>query len=182
MTRPTVTTRPVPRRPVTRRWRDWPAVTWPPVMTWPGGHGTRPDGRDNRGSATLELVVWAPGLLLVIGVLIVAGRVNSANAAVEQAATDAARTASTARTAAGARDLARGSAETTLAAQGLECATTTVVVDTSGFTTRPGQSATVTATVSCPVRLSDLMIPGLPGTRTVSHTATSSLDTFRERS
>ena len=138
-------------------------------------------GRADRGSMTLELVVWAPGLLLVIGLLIVAGRVNSANAAVEQAATDAARTASTARTAAGAQDLARGSAETTLAALGLQCTTTTVIVDTSGFTTRPGQSATVTATVSCPVRLSDLGIPGLPGTRTVSHTATSSLDTFRER-
>jgi len=135
-----------------------------------------------RGSTTLELVVWAPGLLLLIALLTVAARVNSANAAVEQAAVDAARTASSARSAAGAQDLARASAQTTLAAQGLACTTTTVELDTSGFSTRPGQSATVTATVSCPVRLSDLSVPGLPGTRTVSHTATSSLDTFRERS
>ena len=144
-------------------------------MSWRGG-------RDDRGSTTLELVVWAPGLLLIIGLLTVAGRVNSANAAVEQAAVDAARTASSARTAAGARDMARASAQTTLAAQGLQCTTTTVVLDTSGFGTRPGQSATVTATVTCPVRLSDLSVPGLPGTRIVSHTATSSIDTFRERS
>ena len=141
----------------------------------------RPE-RDDRGSTTLELVVWAPGLLLIIGLLIVAGRVNNANAAVEQAATDAARTASSARTAAGARDMAQASAEKTLAAQGLQCTTTTIVVDTSGFATRPGQVATVTATVTCPVRLSDLAVPGLPGTRTVSHSATSSIDTFRERS
>lgn len=141
----------------------------------------RPE-RDDRGSTTLELVVWAPGLLLIIGLLIVAGRVNNANAAVEQAATDAARTASSARTAAGARDMAQASAEKTLAAQGLQCTTTTVVVDTSGFATRPGQVATVTATVTCPVRLSDLAVPGLPGTRTVGHSATSSIDTFRERS
>ena len=139
-------------------------------------------GPDDRGSTTLELVVWAPGLLLIIGLLTVAGRVNSANAAVEQAAVDAARTASSASTATGARDLARASAQKTLAAQGLQCTTTTVVLDTSGFGTRPGQSATVSATVTCPVRLSDLSVPGLPGTRTVSHTATSSLDTFRERS
>jgi Flp pilus assembly protein TadG len=145
--------------------------------------GPRPGGaRGERGSATLELVVWAPGLLLLIALLTVAGRVNSANAAVEQAAVDAARTASSARSAAGAWDMARASAQTTLAAQGLQCTTTTVELDTSGFGTRPGQSATVTATVSCPVRLSDLSVPGLPGTRTVSHTATSSLDTFRERS
>jgi len=137
--------------------------------------------RGERGSTTLELVVWAPGLLLLIGLLTVAGRVNSANAAVEQAAVDAARTASSARSAAGARDSARASAQTTLAAQGLQCTTTTLTLDTSGFATRPGQSATVTATVTCPVRLSDLAVPGLPGTRTVSHTATSSLDTFRER-
>jgi Flp pilus assembly protein TadG len=137
--------------------------------------------RGDRGSTTLELVVWAPGLLLLIALLTVAGRVNSANAAVEQAAVDAARTASSARSAAGARDRARASAQTTLAAQGLQCTTTTVTLDTSGFGTRPGQSATVTATITCPVRLSDLSLPGLPGTRTVTHTATSSLDTFRER-
>lgn len=139
-------------------------------------------GRDERGSTTLELVVWAPGLLLVIALLTVAGRVNSANAAVEQAAVDAARTASSARSAAGASDLAQAGAARTLAAQGLQCTSTTVLLDTSGFATRPGQSATVTATITCPVRLSDLAVPGLPGTRTVSHTATSSLDTFRERS
>jgi Flp pilus assembly protein TadG len=143
---------------------------------------SRRGGRDERGSTTLELVVWAPGLLLLIGLLTVAGRVNSANAAVEQAAVDAARTASSARTAAAAVDLARAGAARTLAVQGLQCTTTTVALDTSGFATRPGQSATVTATVTCPVRLSDLSVPGLPGTRTVSHTATSSLDTFRERS
>lgn len=142
------------------------------------GGGTRGD----RGSTTLELVVWAPGLLLMIGLLAVAGRVNSANAAVEQAAVDAARTASSARSAAAARDMAQASAEKTLAAQGLQCTTTTVSLDTSGFGTRPGQSATVAATVTCPVRLSDLSVPGLAGTRTASHTATSSLDTFRERS
>jgi Flp pilus assembly protein TadG len=131
---------------------------------------------------TLELVVWAPGLLVIIGLLIVAGRVNSANAAVEQAAYDAARTASSTRNGTAARDLAQSSAATTLTAQGLQCTATTVVLDLSGFGTRPGQSATVTATVTCPVRLSDLAIPGLPGTRTVSHTAVSSIDTFRERS
>ena len=141
----------------------------------------RRDYSGDRGSLTLELVVWAPGLLLMIGLLTVAGRVNSANAAVEQAAVDAARTASSARSTGAARDMAKASVEKSLAVQGLQCTTTTIVLDTAGFGTRPGQSATVTATVTCPVRLSDLAIPGLPGTRTVSYTATSSIDTFRER-
>ena len=137
--------------------------------------------REN-GSTTLELVIWAPGLLLVIGLLAVAGRVNGANAAVEQAAAEAARTASLSRSATSALEQARRSALETLSAQGLACTTFTVTVDSSGFGVSPGSAATVAATVTCPVRLSDLAIPGLPGTRTVSHTAVSSLDTFRERS
>ena len=72
--------------------------------TGPAGPGRRVRHRPahvahgQRGSTTLELVVWAPGLLLIVALLTVAGRVNGANAAVEQAATDAARTASIART------------------------------------------------------------------------------------
>jgi Flp pilus assembly protein TadG len=135
-----------------------------------------------RGSTTLELVVWAPGLLLIVALVTVAGRVNSANAAVEQAAADAARTASIARSAGAAQSAAVESAQATLSGQGLQCTGTTVTVDTSGFSAPPGQPASVTATVSCPVRLADLAVPGLPGTRTVTHTAASSLDTFRERS
>jgi Flp pilus assembly protein TadG len=133
------------------------------------------------GSTTLELVVWAPGLLLVIALLIVAGRVNSANAAVEQAAVDAARSASIARSPGAASTQARTSAQQSLAAQALQCTAVSVTVDTSGFSSAPGLPATVTATVTCPVRLSDLAVPGLPGTRTVTHTAVSTLDTFRER-
>jgi Flp pilus assembly protein TadG len=134
------------------------------------------------GSTTLELVVWAPGLLLVIALLIVAGRVNSANAAVEQAAVDAARSASIARSPGAASTQARSSAQQSLAAQALQCTAVSVTVDTSGFGASPGLPASVTATVSCPVRLSDLAVPGLPGTRTVTYTAVSALDTFRERS
>ena len=138
-------------------------------------------GTDQRGSTTLELVVWAPGLLLLIALLAVAGRVNGANAAVEQAAVEAARTASAARTTSAAASEARASAQQSLAGQGLRCISITVSVDTGGFALPAGQPGMVGATVTCPVRLSDLSIPGLPGTRTVSHTAVSSLDTFRER-
>ena len=143
-------------------------------------HATGTHGE--RVSTTLELVVWAPGLLLIVALLTVAGRVNGANAAVEQAATDAARTASIARTSSAARTAATASAQATLTGQGLQCTGTIVTVDTAGFAAPPGQPATVTATVTCPVRLADLAVPGLPGTRTVTHTAVSSLDTFRERS
>ena len=38
-----------------------------------------------------------------------------------------------------------------------------------------------TATVACVVNLADLSLPGVPGTRTVTATATSPIDTYRER-
>lgn len=142
------------------------------------GQRSRPG---DSGLLTLELVIWFPGLLLLTGLLIVAGRVNGANAAVEQAAADAARTASIARTAGAASSQARLQALQSLSGQGLHCSSTRVTVDTAGFSVPPGQPATVRSTVSCTVRLSDLGIPGLSGSRTVSHTAVSTLDTFRQR-
>jgi len=157
----------------------------------PAGSPRRPDrGRaarrrppnGERGSATLELVVWAPGLLLIIGLLLVAGRVSGANGAVEQAAVDAARTASLARSPGTAQSLATATAQQTLDAQGLACTDLTVTLDLAGFARPPGQPATVSATVTCPVRLTDLSLPGVPGTRVVRHTSVSALDTFRERS
>jgi hypothetical protein len=39
----------------------------------------------------------------------------------------------------------------------------------------------VSATVTCTVSLSDLLVPGLPGSRTLTATFTSPLDPFRER-
>jgi Flp pilus assembly protein TadG len=154
------------------------------TRTWLRLPTGRPGGsaRDDGGSMTLELVVWTPGLLLIISLLVVAGRVSSAKGAVEQAAVEAARTASIARSPGAASTQARAAAEQSLTGQGLQCTDMTVTVDTSAFNTPPGRSATVTATVTCPVRLSDLAIPGLSGTRTVTQTAVSSLDTFRERS
>ena len=134
-----------------------------------------------RGSMTLELAVLAPALLLLVGLLIVGGRVAIATGSVESAARDAARTASIARTPAQASADATSTATTTLASQDLQCATTTVDVTTAGFAVPVGQPAQVSATVTCQVTMADLALPGLPGTRAVSGSATSPLDTYRER-
>ena len=44
-----------------------------------------------------------------------------------------------------------------------------------------GTPAADTASVRCVVNLADLAVPGVPGTRTVTATASSPVDTFRER-
>ena len=142
---------------------------------------TRGPRDGERGSMTLELAVLAPALLLLVGLLIIGGRVAIATGSVEAAARDAARTASIARTPAQASTDATATATTTLTAQGLQCSNTTVEVTTAGFAVPVGQPAQVSATVTCQVALADLALPGLPGTRLVIGAATSPLDTFRER-
>lgn len=137
--------------------------------------------RGERGSASLELVVIAPVLLVFIGVLIYGGRLALAGQAVQQAADEAARTASISRSQDEADRTAAKSARATLAQQDLDCTVVRVHVDTSGFNAPLGQDASVTATVTCPVRVGDLAVPGLPGTKTVTATAVSPIDTWRER-
>lgn len=137
--------------------------------------------RSDRGSASIELAVLAPGLILFIGLMIVAGRVAMAGQSVAQAAGEAARTASIARTQPQANSTASASARSSLAQQGLQCSSTRVALDTSGFGRPVGTPATVTATVTCVVRLSDLAMPGLAGSRTMTSSASSPLDTYRER-
>ncbi len=57
-----------------------------------------------------------------------------------------------------------------------------VHVDTSQFTpVGVGLPAQVTATVTCRVPLSDLVVPGMPGSRLLRGIFTSPLDPFRER-
>ena len=137
--------------------------------------------RDDRGSAAMELAIIAPGLLLIISVLIMGGRIMGANNSVEQAAADAARAASISRNVGAAKTKAQTAATNSLAAQGIRCRRTKASINTAGFNKAPGRSATVEATVTCVVPLSDLAIPGIPGSKTVTASAVSPLDTYRER-
>lgn len=133
------------------------------------------------GSASIELVVGISALGLLASLIIAGGRVAAAHQAVDAAAADAARSASMARSAADARAAARATAVSTLANQGLRCRSTRIRVDTGGFSAALGTPASVTARVTCVADLSDLALPGTPGTRTIRATMRSPIDTYRTR-
>jgi hypothetical protein len=140
----------------------------------------RSSGRD-AGNAALELVVLAPVILFVLGLMIAAGRTSIAQGSVDAAARDAARQASISLTPGAAQAAAQSSAQAALSQDGLNCHPV-VHVDTSQFIpAHVGLPATVTATVWCRVPLSDLVVPGMPGSRLLRYTFTSPLDPFRER-
>ena len=136
---------------------------------------------DEAGSATLELTVLAPALLLLLSLAILAGRVETTSAAVEQAAAASARDASLARSPAAARAAATSAAKASLTSQGLDCRSLDVDVDTTGFQVAAGTASVVRVTVAYVVPLADLAVPGVPGSRSVHASMTSPLDTYRAR-
>lgn len=138
-------------------------------------------GDRERGSAVIEAVIAIPAFVLFVVVIIAAGRVAMAHQSVEAAAAESARSASLARTAGEAQAKATAAGAQTLVNQGLQCVSTTVTVDTSGFAVPVGSPAQVSATVTCAVDLGDLTMTGLPGTITVDVTVGSPLDTYRGR-
>ncbi len=130
----------------------------------------------DRGSSSLELVVIAPALLALTFLVIAAGRVALAGQSVQSAAAQAARDASLARTPATAAAAGRDTAARVLAGQGLDCATRTIDVDASDLTLPVGRPGAVTVDVECRVRLSDLALPGLPGSKVLQASASSPTD------
>ena len=142
-------------------------------------YGQRPS---ERGSATVELAVITPLVLLVLGLLISGGRMVTAHASLDAASTAAARAASLARAPAAATTAARATDAATLDQQGLTCTGHALQADTSAFTTGPGVGGQVTVTSHCSVALADLLVPGLPGSVPLTSHAASPLDPFRSAS
>ncbi len=138
-----------------------------------------PPCRD-RGNAALELVILAPVILFFLGLMIAAGRTSIAQGSVDAAARDAARQASISRTPATAQTAALASARIALGQDAIDCAPI-VTVNVSGFAVPVGLPAQVTAQVTCRVSLSDLLVPGMPGSKTLTATFTSPLDPYRAR-
>ncbi|WP_189135437.1 TadE/TadG family type IV pilus assembly protein [Wenjunlia tyrosinilytica] len=123
----------------------------------------------------MEVVLVTPLLVLVLLVVVALGRLADARLVVADAAHQAARAASLARTDKDARTRAERAASAALREAGASCTRPSVRLTTGGL--RPG--ATVTAQVSCSAGLGGLTRTGLPGHVVLADTAYSVIDTFR---
>ncbi|MDA8370672.1 MAG: pilus assembly protein [Nocardiopsaceae bacterium] len=128
-----------------------------------------------RGSAPVELTILTPVLLLLVMLIMLAGRVTGAQSIADEVAHDAARAASLERTPQQAEAAARSIAESTLQTYDLRCQEATLVLDHGGLS--PG--GTVTATLTCHVALKDLSGLGVSGSHAVNGESTVVIDTFR---
>ena len=137
--------------------------------------------RGEGGGTALEVVLLTP-VVLVFGLLIVAGYRYAVNAqTIDSAAASAARAATQQTTADQAQAAALEQAAAALAAGDVACQTMNVDLDTAGFAAAPGSAAAVTATITCQVSMADLSaVPNLPGTITLTGSAVSPLDVHRE--
>lgn len=135
--------------------------------------------RNDRGSESVEVALLLPVALLVIGMLVVGGRIALAGGRISGVAGVAARDASLARSADLASRAASASAQEALSDEGLHCTDVRVAVDTSGYTAPPGTGAVVSVDVWCTVSLADIGIAGLPGEKVLHDHGVSPLDPAR---
>ena len=64
---------------------------------------------------------------------------------------------------------------------GTRCSNPAIAVDSSDLTLPVGFAGTASARVSCTIKLSDLLVPGMPGSFHIESVAHSTLDSHRER-
>lgn len=138
--------------------------------------------RDNGGIA-IEAAILVPSIVFFVLLAVAAGRIQTTGGAMDEAARAAARSASLARDAGTAQQAAQTAAADALAQGGVNCGGMQQVnVDLSRFAPALGQTGYVTVTVECQVPLSDLVVPGLPGsTPPMRSTFTSVVDSYRAR-
>jgi hypothetical protein len=132
---------------------------------------------DEQGSASVELVLITPVLILLLFFVVAAGRLAVTRNQIDGAARDAAREASTWRSGAAASSHGVAQGLSDLQSGRSSCSNPEVSIDTSQL--RPGGE--VVAHVMCTVRLSDITGLHLGPSRTLEAKAVAVVDTFRSR-
>ena len=121
------------------------------------------------------MAVVAPAFVMLMLLVVFAGKVSEAEGNVTRAASEAARAASLRQHPGDAVVIARTTATGNLAAAGVPCVTLTTSVDTTDF--RAG--GTVTVTLTCDASMADVTLLGVPGTRTFGARAVEVIDRAR---
>ncbi|HAS13144.1 MAG TPA: hypothetical protein DCS55_21930 [Acidimicrobiaceae bacterium] len=129
-------------------------------------------GSDERGSASVELAILAPLVGLLLGSVVLVGRVQLARADVEGAARSAARDLSISRDPYVAVEGVRSALMETLDVGSPTCRTLL-------FSPEIG-STQLSVTITCSVDLQEAAILPVPGSMSVSGSASEVIDIYRE--
>jgi hypothetical protein len=141
------------------------------------GRTARSPGAGEQGTAVvIELIILAPLFIALVCLVLLFGRMLNAKSAVDGAARDGVRAASLARSPRAAVTAANAAVAADLAGpQRTRCATWRTQTDTTRFA--PGGQVVVTLT--CQVRLGDLALLHVPGTKSIRASYSAPIDRFR---
>ena len=131
--------------------------------------------RTEAGSLAVEMAMVAPGLLLIFGLIFAYGRAAQVNGTLESGTRDAARSATVARSYDDALERANAVLLDAMKDAPQSCQNSLDLKITGEYL--PGEPVTVTT--RCTYDLSDLGLPGAPGTITAESSFTSMLDPYR---
>jgi Flp pilus assembly protein TadG len=131
--------------------------------------------RTEAGSLAIEMAMVAPGLLLIFGLIFAYGRAAQVNGTLESGTRDAARSVTLARSYDDALDRANAVMLDALKDAPQSCQDSLDVEIVGDY--QPGEPVTVST--QCTYGLSDLGLPGAPGTLTSRSSFTSMLDPYR---
>ncbi|HAM44806.1 MAG TPA: pilus assembly protein TadE [Propionibacteriaceae bacterium] len=137
--------------------------------------------RRQRGSLAVEFAILVPALVLLFGLIVGGARTWLARTGVQHMAGAAARAASLERSTDAAEQAANRLAAQQALASGMRCQPLSVQLDAPTLSQQAGTPGRVTATVDCQVPMSDIVVPGWPGTVMVSASAQAVVDTYRGR-
>ena len=163
---------------MTRRPVSSPSLPQHRIRIGAAGRAAR-RGDLERGSVSLQVVMFTPVLFFTVVMIVFAGRVAMAKQSFTQVAAAAARTASLARTDGQAQADATTAANAALASLDLHCDAPPVVT-VSGSVTATVPGATVQASVTCQLSAEDAWVP-FAAARTMTATAASPVDAWRGR-
>ena len=137
--------------------------------------GAAPGRPRERASMTAELAILAPAVVLFALMSLGLGRYVSARQEVADAARAAAQAASVVASPTQAQGAAAATVTDEVSNQSRMCANPVVATDTSNFTA----GGDVRVSVTCTVDLSDLLVPGVPGSVRVTSTQVAPIDPYR---
>lgn len=130
---------------------------------------------EQRGSATVELAVLTPLLILLVLLIVLAHRLTTATQAADAAAHAGARAATLERTPEQARLAAEGAVADALRTHELSCSSHTLTLEMGAL--EPG--GTVSAALTCQADFSGLTGLGVPLHRDVKGEADAVVDVYR---
>ena len=136
---------------------------------------------DHRGAVSVEAALLVPVLVLIAALATAGWRIWWASAQVQSAAEAGARVASQTINVRTAQSRVDAVVTADLRTAGVHCQPMVLRDDLAAVALPAGVAGTVWVSVSCTVELRDLLVPGLPGSVTVTGQATEAIDMFRSR-